>query len=239
MTTPPRAHPPANHLSRRTATARPQRPRAGGSRGFRHDGPPDRRHREHLPAAAGELARALLAGQRSLQARQPIAARVRQATMAALAPVGSSTYGELLSIDAAAGLTGDPPRGQCLRPTPPLRAATPSGGLPAPCSPRPQAHSSRRCRPNPPPPNQDDDHLLPEVETDPPRATSHSTPGYCPPTRRPRSRRVLPTAIRALPTRRRTAGRLAQASVAADNVGPSAASASTSAGHPNPQLARA
>lgn len=71
-------------------------------------GRPTRRgEREHLLAAAGEIARALLAEQPRREVLQLIAGLARQGTSALLALVGTSTEGELLRVDAAAGPDGD------------------------------------------------------------------------------------------------------------------------------------
>lgn len=95
-------HPPATWRSPGcrflpTDTSAITAPRAG------HPGSPDHRQREYLLAASGELARALLAGQPRHDLLQLIACRARQATSAALVAVGTSTDGDLLSVDAADG----------------------------------------------------------------------------------------------------------------------------------------
>ncbi len=78
----------------------------------------DRGQREYLLAAARELALALLSGQPTRDVLQLIATRARQGTTAALALVCSSTGGDLLVVEAAAGPDSDRLRGRSIQLTP-------------------------------------------------------------------------------------------------------------------------
>lgn len=107
----------------RAARRRSASPRTSGLAGRRID-PQDQGQREYLLAAAGELALALLSGQPTHDVLQLIATRARQGTTAALALIGSSTDGDLLVVEAAAGPDSDWLRGRSV-----LLTAMPVAGL--------------------------------------------------------------------------------------------------------------